>query len=261
MNELQWAASHARSRMNFHRSLDSPETPSQYIDILEKYITLSPYLVSRTESPNTLSHPDLHLDNIFVDPITFRITSIIDWQQAHISPISLQRTHPQMLELSASSQSEKGKYERDLLKIYHNAVQTTDPSRWKILSDPLSQVMADPITLVSGCWDREDLFSLRHALIAVIAHWNDIGITEIPCPIHFAEDELLQHQYEMQMLEDIANILQQLQDEGLIPIGGIVLPEAYQRAMELNDFFKSKFVSLAENERQRELHAKVWPYQ
>lgn len=71
----------------------------------------------------------------------------------------------------------------------------------------------------------------------------------------------MQHQDEMQMLKDIANILQQLQNEGLIPLGGIVHPEAYQRAMKLNDFFKSKFVALGENERQRELHAKVWPYQ
>lgn len=88
MNELQWAASHARSRMNFHRSIDSPQTPSGYVDLLEKYIALSPYLASLPEPPNRISHPDLHLDNIFVDPDTFRITSIIDWQQA-IFPQSL----------------------------------------------------------------------------------------------------------------------------------------------------------------------------
>jgi aminoglycoside phosphotransferase (APT) family kinase protein len=37
----------------------------------------------------TLSHPDLHLDNIFVDPDTKRITHIIDWQSAVISDVFL----------------------------------------------------------------------------------------------------------------------------------------------------------------------------
>jgi hypothetical protein len=78
MNELEWAASHARPRMNFHRSMDAPETPSEYIALLEKYIALSPYLAPWPELPNRISHPDLHLDNIFVDPDTYRITSIID---------------------------------------------------------------------------------------------------------------------------------------------------------------------------------------
>jgi len=38
-------------------------------------------------------------------------------------------------------------------------------------------------------------------------------------------------------------------------------PGLYQRVMELNNLFKSEYVGLAENEQQRELHAKVWPYQ
>ncbi|OGE47113.1 hypothetical protein PENARI_c063G08313 [Penicillium arizonense] len=261
MNELEWAASHARPRMNFHRSMDAPETPSEYIALLEKYIALSPYLASWPELPNRISHPDLHLDNIFVDPDTYRISSIIDWQQAHISPVSLQRPHPQMLELSASSLSKQGKYERNLLNLYHNAVEGSDPVRWKVLADPLLQVMTRPILLVPGCWDREDLFSLRNSLVTIIARWDEMGHGETPCPVNFGEEELLQHQDEMNMLEGISEILQQLQDDDVIPLGGMVHPEVYQRAVELSNFFKYEFVGLAENEQQRELHAKVWPYQ
>lgn len=247
--------------MNYHRYMDSPETPSQYIALLEKYITLSPYLASWLELPNRISHPDLHLDNIFVDADTFRIASIIDWQHAHISPISLQRPHPQLLELSASPQSKQGQHERSLLNLYYDAVMTTDPIRGKALSDLLFQAMKSPIAIVPGCWDREDQFSLRNVLIAIIARWDDMGHGETACPATFEEEELLRHQDEMDMLQGIYNILQQLHDECLIPLGGMVRPELYQRAMELNDLFKSEFVSLAENEQQRELHAKVWPYQ
>lgn len=87
MNKLKWAASHAKPIMDFHRSIDSPEKPSEYVALLEKYLALSPYLASWLEPPNRISHLDLHRENIFVDPETYRITSIIDWQQTHISPI------------------------------------------------------------------------------------------------------------------------------------------------------------------------------
>lgn len=62
-------------------------------------------------------------------------------------------------------------------------------------------------------------------------------------------------------MEGISTVLREMQDTGLIPLGGMVRREYYERAMELNDRFKREFIDLAENERQRELHAKVWFYQ
>lgn len=147
------------------------------------------------------------------------------------------------------------------MNLYHNALENADPIRWKVLSDPLLRVKTDPYVIVPGCWDRQDLFSLRNALISIIARWNDMGHRGTSCPISFDQEELLRHQDEMDMLEGISQILQQLQDDGLIPLGGMVDPRLYERAMESNDFFKSEFVGLAENKQQQELHAKVWPYQ
>src|SRR3954471_3375510 len=100
-NELRWAESHARPHMNYHRSLDEPEDPDRYISLLRQYLTLAPYLLpesTKTHQIKTLSHPDLHLDNIFVDPDTKRITHIIGWQSASISDVFLQNKFPQMLE-------------------------------------------------------------------------------------------------------------------------------------------------------------------
>ena len=62
-------------------------------------------------------------------------------------------------------------------------------------------------------------------------------------------------------MEGISTVLREMQDTGLIPLGGMVRREYYERAMELNDRFNREFIDLAENERQRELHAKVWFYQ
>lgn len=248
--------------MNFHRSLETPETPSDYITLIRKYLALVPLLVASTglKQPNTISHPDLHLDNIFVDQETNRITYIIDWQHASITPMSLQRSYPQMLELSASSQSDQGQRERTLLNYYHNTIQRVNPCRWELLKRPLLEVVTNPLLLMSGCWDRKDLFALRNALIAIVAHWDNLGYGNTPCPLSFSKEELLQHQDEMELLESISTILHELQEGCLIPIGGMVRPEYHERARQLNNIYKHEFINLAEDDRQRILHEKVWPY-
>ncbi|KAJ5781584.1 uncharacterized protein N7518_010067 [Penicillium psychrosexuale] len=261
-NEIQWAISHARPRMNYHRSTECPETPDDYIALLKDYMALVPFLVPTTsEQPNRISHPDLHLDNIFVDPETYRITSIIDWQQTAVSPAFLQCCHPQMLELSASPcPDQQIQEEKMLLEHYYDVTKTNDSIRRQLLDDPLHKLKIDPISLVPRCWDREDLFTLRNFLIKIVARWAELKYEQESLPVDFGEEELLRHEDEMDLLEGISGIVHQLQDAGLIPLGGMVRPEYYERAMEANERFKQEFIGLAENESQRDFHAKVWPY-
>jgi Ser/Thr protein kinase RdoA (MazF antagonist) len=70
--------------MNYHRTSTKPELPDEILTLLEKYLQLSPALVPPPKGPEdthspTLSHPDLHLDNVFVDPESQQITRVIDW--------------------------------------------------------------------------------------------------------------------------------------------------------------------------------------
>lgn len=65
----------------------------------------------------------------------------------------------------------------------------------------------------------------------------------------------------MELVEGVSSIVQQLQDKERVPLGGMVRPEDYEQARNVNDHFKREFINLAKDERQRELHAKVWPYQ
>ena len=77
INEIQWATAYAKSQINAYRSIKTPDSLSDYISLLKRYFQLAPYL-----SPGpfriSLSYPDLHLDNIFVDLDTKKITCIID---------------------------------------------------------------------------------------------------------------------------------------------------------------------------------------
>lgn len=147
-----------------------------------------------------------------------------------------------------------------LLKHYYDATKTNDSIRKRLLNDPLHELKTDLIALVPGCWEHEDLFSLRNSLIKVVVRWTDLKYKQESIAVDFGEEELIRHGDELNLLEGISDIVHQLQDAGLIPLGGMVRPEYYERAMELNERFKNEFVELAENESQRDLHTKVWPY-
>ena len=64
----------------------------------------------------------------------------------------------------------------------------------------------------------------------------------------------------MDLIEGLSSKMHQLQDEAMIPLGGMVRPEDYVRLKELNRRFMQDFVDLGENAQQKALHAKVWPY-
>ncbi|GCB20818.1 altered inheritance of mitochondria protein 9, mitochondrial [Aspergillus awamori] len=237
ISESNWARCHAKPRMNYYRSAETPENPNEYLALLQRYLDVAPHLVPNLPSPelnniNTLSHPDLHLDNIFIDPETHQITSIIDWQLAAITPSFLQRPHPQMLELSLSPGSdEQRSREQELLDYYYQVTEK-----------------------------REDIFSLRESLIKLAAYWDQLQQGNTPCPIDFNAEELAAHESERELIEGLSNIVQRLEEEGLIPIGGMVRPEEYEHAKMVSDYFKREFINLAESDQQRELHEKVWPY-
>ncbi|KAH6664173.1 hypothetical protein B0J14DRAFT_706613 [Halenospora varia] len=79
-NETKFVKAHARPRMNYTRSLTDPESPDEVLDLLDRYLApamVPPQSSDDTHSP-TLWHPDLHRDNVLVDPESKQITRVID---------------------------------------------------------------------------------------------------------------------------------------------------------------------------------------
>ncbi|KAJ4310389.1 hypothetical protein N0V94_008474 [Neodidymelliopsis sp. IMI 364377] len=82
--------------------------PGQYrptqalkVRVLQDYLKVATQILPRdmTLSKPTLWHPDLHSDNIFVDPSQpTKTLTIIDWQAINISALFLQARHPSLLE-------------------------------------------------------------------------------------------------------------------------------------------------------------------
>ncbi|GAB1217885.1 hypothetical protein ATERTT37_007128 [Aspergillus terreus] len=68
---------------------------------LQHYMKALPFLLPKDEevSKPVLWHPDLHADNIFVNPNNpTEIVSVLDWQAVNLSPLFLQARHPRLIE-------------------------------------------------------------------------------------------------------------------------------------------------------------------
>ena len=72
--------------------------PNDHIQLLDDFDKVVPYICPSTDKCiPVLRHPDLHLENIFVNPIDFKITSIIDWQGTVSLPFFAQAGYPRFL--------------------------------------------------------------------------------------------------------------------------------------------------------------------
>lgn len=274
INEIEWAKAYAKPQINVCRSIDVPDSPDDYISLLERYLQLVPYI---TPGPTrtTLSHRDLHLDNIFVDPDTKKITCVIDWQSTSVSEPFFQQVTPRMLlpvvqrypgerseaVLGLSNATEDSSGTAELLSRYQTLMKLKNKERWEVMNLRNRSLLIEPVSLVCGAWSRNDVFSFRHALIHVMARWKDIAPATKTIPVRFTKDALELHSSELELLEGLGEVLYQLQDDNLIPLGGMVLRENYEQAVQVNNKVREMFVEMAESASQRNLYSKLWPYQ
>jgi hypothetical protein len=274
INEIQWAKAHAKPQINPYRSIEEPICPDDYISLLNRYLQVIPYL-SPGPFRTSLSHPDLHLDNIFVDPDTKKITCIIDWQSASVSEPFLQHRIPRML-LSVGrhgssrplqmpthkSDFREGSNENaDLLSHYINLTKMKNEERWAAVNLYNRKLLTAPEASLCGAWSRNDEFSFRHALIHLASRWSEIAPAITSCPLEFTEHELRLHSSELEHVEGLGEVLHQLQTDGLIPLGGMVPREGYEQASHVNNAVKEMFMGMAQSDSQKALYSRIWPYQ
>ncbi|KAG0645021.1 Altered inheritance [Hyphodiscus hymeniophilus] len=274
INEIQWAKAYAKPKLNAYRSIETPVSPDDYISLLNRYLQVAPHL-SPGPFRTSLSHPDLHLDNIFVDPDTKKITCIIDWQSASVSEPFLQHRIPRML-LPVDRRSSNGRVETmaedfdpgegsnetaDLLSRYRNLSKLKNEPRWAAVNLHNRGLLTEPVSLLCGAWSRNDVFSFRHALIHLASRWKEIAPATTPCPIQFTEHELQLHNSELELVEGLGEVLYQLQINDLIPLGGMVPREGYEQALHVNNVVREMFVDMAQSESQKTLYSRIWPYQ
>ncbi|KAJ5941369.1 phosphotransferase enzyme family protein [Penicillium verrucosum] len=258
LNEMAWIKSHARPRMNYYRSNQNREPPADGVTLLEKYVDVSPYLIpdpnDKTSASNVLWHPDLHLDNVFVDPNTCQITRVVDWQSACVAPLFYQSTVPRLCrhprpvregwaiperpeDFENLSQDEQKKIDDDLEsetihKYYEAQVYKRAPLHWAVLQQPTIPIIRKPVWLVSGVWENP-----------------------------FSDEEINLHFKEEENIKGVGQMLLLFREQAILPVDGMVEAEDYDVARENCRKFKDIFIGLAKDENEGELFRNLWPYQ
>lgn len=284
---MQFVRTHGRPRMNYHRSSTEPESPDELLDLLRRYLRLAPAMVppvgsEDTHSP-TLWHPDLHLDNVFVDPESRQITRIIDWQSAEIMPFFYQCGIPRMFKnpdgvsnnwnvpelpdnYDSLDQCEKDKIdnarESEICHKYYLA-ETKDQNQrhWDTLQLENVQVRTESSRLVVNVWEDRDVFFFRRALHSIVEQWKQLDPESGPCPVAFSEQEIKAHAAEEESMSNVAEILRIFRDGWGLPPDGMVDPAAFKEIRDAVAEVRDSFLSNADNQAEREIFSKIWPYQ
>ncbi|KAI9673460.1 MAG: hypothetical protein M1817_002922 [Caeruleum heppii] len=288
LNEIRWVKTHAKPRMNYHRLMDEPESPDELLELLTRYMEIARHLVPPSVDgeihSKSLWHPDLHLDNVFVDPDSKKITRIVDWQSAAVAPLFFHCGVPRLFRhhrpvtndwsvperpanYDSLTDEAKRKADDDLEsevchKYYRYQTYKKNRRHWMALAsqDHIS-IRTKPTWLVSGVWQNQDVFFLRQSLIALAQRWKEIEPNAGSCPITFTERELELHANEDENISGVGELLKTLRDEAMLPADGMVDPADYDQARRICEKYRGIFLGLADSEAQRKLFAKIWPYQ
>lgn len=286
-NEMQFIKTHARPRINYHRSPTKPELAEEVIELLNRYIQLAPAMVppsgpDDTYSP-TLWHPDLHLDNVFVDPKSKQITRIIDWQSAAVMSFSYQCGVPRMFKhpgtladswslselpenYGSLDQSERSKIDSNRKsetchKYYEAETMEENPRHWAALQLENADLRTEPSRLVVNVWEDHDVFFLRRALISLVEQWQNLCPESGICPVSFNEQELAVHAAEEESMGNIGEILRLFRDKWGLPPNGVVDPTEFDQIRTAVAELRDSFFEDADDEAERELFAGIWPFQ
>lgn len=271
--------------MNYYRSSTEFELPEDALDLLAKYEQVSSYLVpasTNTSPANTLWHPDLHLNNIFVDPTSHKIIGIVDWQSAaeaplfyrsgvhqafrHYKPVREGWVVPEkpkdydILTTDEQKQIDKDLESGTIHKYYQLQTKKRAPLHWNVLEQLSVRTLRRPVALVTGVWENCELFFLRDALIALVAQWSELFGEDTPCPISFSTEETDFHTKEEENVDGVAQILELLEEQGILPADGVVSPEDYQTAVDNCCEYKQILLKAAQNETERAMFNRLWPY-
>ncbi|KAF3482827.1 uncharacterized protein GIQ15_02151 [Arthroderma uncinatum] len=285
-NEILFTKKHARPRMNYHRSSTEPQSPDELLELLNRYLKLSPAMippveVDDTHSP-TLWHPDLHLDNVFIDPELNKITRIIDWQSATVMPFYYQCGIPRMFEhpggvphdwtlalpdnYDSLDQEEKEKFENDRKSMtchryYEVETGAKNPSHLAALQLRNLDVRIDPSRLVVNVWEDQAVFFLRRALNSIVERWQDLCPESGTCPVTIGKRELELRSAEEEISSSVAEILTLFRDGWGLPPDGMVHPADFERVKAAVAERRDAFFESADNETDKELYKRIWPYQ
>ncbi|KMQ44666.1 hypothetical protein HL42_4674 [Trichophyton rubrum] len=293
--EIEWTKKFGKPLMNDfpHNALENiPREISQdvYIDLLKKYLSLAPYILPQdpTDPMNkpTLRHPDLNPSNIFVSE-EGEITCLIDWQYAAVLPLLLVAGNPPMFDnpdseppkdlekpslppdydtLSAEEREHADELHRQrmLFWLYMVFNGRDNKPHLTALRYPLLMPRQHLVDRAGRQWTG-NFITLKGAILRVVSNWHIIlgkRAGTIECPVNFTKEEeeefyaIEEQWFQFNILtEHLRSKLDHLSEDGW------VRNESYDKVVALNKEFKEEWLARGEDDDDRFLVEKGWPFQ
>lgn len=288
-NEEAWTIRHGKPT-----ELDSPHNgifpgekkPEEYLDLLQKYFALCPYLLPHDPESRrpTLRHPDLNPNNIFICPDSGAVACIIDWQHTTVEPRVLVAGYPRAFEnpdpdepphlkepslpedyetLSVEAKAEADElYRRRLLFHYYRVFNGgLNKPHLNILRDPLLRPRQHLIEWAGRQWSG-NLITLKGALIRMAQYWPHLETNGLPCPVHFTDEELngfFEQEQQWFELNAVVNLWRE--QIGGVNDDGWVSNEEYENAVRKVAELKESLIELGEGDQEEiGLLEKGWPF-
>ncbi|GKZ16647.1 hypothetical protein AbraCBS73388_000229 [Aspergillus brasiliensis] len=254
---------------------------SHYLQLLEALtpkdtIITNPYLW----------HNDLHDDNIFIDQQNpDSITSIIDWQSCHISPLFNHNPDPAFLDwedglepetldlaprpnLSGLSPEERSVAVREYtiqntFIAWRKLTRAKNPALYRAIE--FRQTPAYGLIFLAHRMFEYGEAHFMSFLVDLEDHWEDLpGVAgDVPFPFKFTDAEIerikLDSDGAVAGTELVAGVKEQVGD--LWPDKGLIEHERYDECRAALDEVRDQVVEqLAESEEEREEYRRWWPF-
>ncbi|GAD95033.1 hypothetical protein CPC735_071470 [Paecilomyces variotii No. 5] len=293
--ELEWTRKFGKPQQNdfpHNNILKGDISPTGYIDLLEQYISLPPYILPRYRGNSlnkpTLRHPDLSPSNVFISD-SCEVSCIVDWQHSSILPLLLTAGNPPLFENPDSEPPkglEKPRLPEDYASLSPEEKSLTDElhrrrmlfylymvfsgkdnkAHLDALRDPLLSLRQHAVDRAGRQWSG-NIVTLKGVLLRLATHWDQLvhgngNQGQIQCPVHFD----LKEADEFLLLEDNwikATILLEhwrsiLDDPGQ---DGWVRHEPYEDVVEKNRQLQKEWLAAAEDEDDFVSVDRFWPFQ
>ena len=258
---------------------------------LQSYLAIAKSLlpVDRSIASSCLWHPDLHQENIFVNPENpSEIVAIIDWQSTELAPLFNQLRQPYFLDYEGPPTQGLERPE-----LPGNYDQLDDASQKKAMSLYLSQMLStmyrillhNDVPLLYRAWEYQQTASFELLLIAqrllidgeaqylasilkLENAWLDLpGVVaqgSPPYPFRFSSTERTEIEADAKGAAEGMNLMRSVRDSigrDLFPERGVVRVDHYDEAKNALQQVKDQVLDLyAHDENERKLWEEDWPF-